>query len=148
MEKSHGRKLSRDEIVHHKDHNKLNNTLDNLEIISRSNHANHHYFESGKAILCPLEKKARGSKNGNAVLNEEQVSIIKVKLLKYEESCREIARRYGVAVETIKSIQKGQSWKHIEPFINTLQPVLQPEAKNSLINNHQVIDYSGVSDGD
>jgi hypothetical protein len=38
MEKHLGRKLSFDETIHHKDGNKENNKLKNLEIISRSDH--------------------------------------------------------------------------------------------------------------
>lgn len=37
-----GRPLTVDEIVHHKDENKLNNNKSNLEIMTRSEHARHH----------------------------------------------------------------------------------------------------------
>lgn len=42
MEEKLGRKLSSDEIVHHKDGNKLNNNPDNLEITNRREHMNIH----------------------------------------------------------------------------------------------------------
>jgi hypothetical protein len=42
MESFLGRKLSSDEIIHHKDKNKLNNDISNLEIVSRSEHINIH----------------------------------------------------------------------------------------------------------
>jgi len=41
------RKISLDEIVHHKDHNKLNNDINNLEIVTRSEHNKIHRFLKG-----------------------------------------------------------------------------------------------------
>ena len=38
MEVKLGRKLLPTEIVHHKDFNKINNSIDNLEILTRSEH--------------------------------------------------------------------------------------------------------------
>lgn len=38
MEDFLGRQLERDEVVHHKDGNKSNNSLENLEVLSRSEH--------------------------------------------------------------------------------------------------------------
>ena len=40
-----GRKLRSDEIVHHKDGNKLNNSIDNLELLTRAEHINLHRIE-------------------------------------------------------------------------------------------------------
>lgn len=45
MQKHLGRKLLSSELVHHKDHNKLNNNLENLEIMSSSEHMKHHWQE-------------------------------------------------------------------------------------------------------
>lgn len=42
MEEYLGRKLKNNEIVHHKDMNKLNNDISNLEIMSRSEHTKLH----------------------------------------------------------------------------------------------------------
>lgn len=43
MEQHLGRKLRSDEIVHHKDEDKQNNDISNLEIMTRSQHASHHH---------------------------------------------------------------------------------------------------------
>lgn len=42
MEKHMGRKLRDDEIIHHIDGNKMNNVVENLEIVSRSQHIDIH----------------------------------------------------------------------------------------------------------
>lgn len=42
MERALGRRLNPDEVVHHIDHNKQNNALENLQIMTRSEHASHH----------------------------------------------------------------------------------------------------------
>lgn len=45
MEKHLGRKLSSDEIIHHKDGDKWNNNISNLEIVTRAEHINIHRDE-------------------------------------------------------------------------------------------------------
>src|SRR5678815_4764825 len=50
MELVIGRKLTRDEIVHHKNGNKLDNRPDNLEITTRSEHRTKH----AKNVPCKL----------------------------------------------------------------------------------------------
>lgn len=42
MEQHLGRSLTSDEVVHHRDGNVQNNSLDNLEVMSRSLHSYHH----------------------------------------------------------------------------------------------------------
>jgi hypothetical protein len=41
MEQHLGRTLSDDEVVHHRDGDKLNNALENLELVTRSHHVSH-----------------------------------------------------------------------------------------------------------
>ncbi len=42
MEKSIGRYLSPNDVIHHKDHNKMNNDIENLLLTDRHSHMNYH----------------------------------------------------------------------------------------------------------
>ncbi len=42
MEKHLGRKLDKDEVVYHKDGDKTNNHISNLELMKRGEHSTHH----------------------------------------------------------------------------------------------------------
>jgi hypothetical protein len=52
MEKYLGRKLKPTEIIHHIDHNKLNNNIANLKIVTRSSHLQEHAYKGYK--LCDI----------------------------------------------------------------------------------------------
>lgn len=49
-----GRWITRAEVVHHKDENRQNNSLDNLEILTRSAHARHHHKPPApsRVVIC------------------------------------------------------------------------------------------------
>lgn len=84
--------------VNHKDGNKLNNCVDNLEWVSPKDNIAH-------AIKLGLRPKTMG------VLNEEQVREIK-KLFKVK-SMKEIADMYNVSLSCIKHIHAGHTWKDV-----------------------------------
>jgi hypothetical protein len=46
MEEHIARRLLPHEVVHHKDHNRQNNAIENLELMTRVEHARHHAFEN------------------------------------------------------------------------------------------------------
>ena len=84
--------------INHKDGNKLNNCVDNLEWVSPKDNIAH-------AIKLGLRPKTMG------VLNEKQVKEIK-KLFKVK-SMKEIADMYNVSLSCIKHIHAGHTWKDV-----------------------------------
>ena len=116
MEKHLGRRLSRTEIIHHIDGDRTNNSLDNLEVMTRAAHARHH--RKGKPI--PGDSKgnggARGERNATAKLKDHQVANIK-ELLAEGKSYKSIGILFDVDPATIRRINLGISWSHITPSV-------------------------------
>ena len=108
MEQKLGRKLQPDELVHHKDEDKLNNNPGNLELTNRSLHAKRHWTP-----LPPLKNRAIGERIGNAKLTNLQVVDIKQRI-KRGETNKFIANKYNVHYDTIRHIRNKKYWKHIK----------------------------------
>lgn len=81
-----GRWLSTDEHVHHIDGNKLNNDIDNLEVLSCSEHAKRHKGETPEAIciVCGTSFKAIGKVNKYCSYNCANSGAVKNKTITKE----------------------------------------------------------------
>ena len=88
------------ETVNHKDGNKTNNCVENLEWCSQKENTIHRSKVLGKA---------RGQKQHLSKLTEEQVLEIFSRLSK-GEATRKLARDYGVSASSLHSIKIGESW--------------------------------------
>lgn len=93
-----GRRLLRTEVVHHIDGNPINNSPDNLAVMTRAQHGRLHSKEG--AGCC------------KAVLSEADVIDIK-KRLRSGESCKSISRSYGRPACSINNIRRGDVWSDI-----------------------------------
>lgn len=51
IEKHLGRRLRTNEVVHHIDGNKLNNTLENLQLLTKDRHDRHHNGKARKGVV-------------------------------------------------------------------------------------------------
>jgi predicted XRE-type DNA-binding protein len=92
--------------VNHKDGNKLNNNLDNLEWVTMHEN-NTHAFENGLI-------NNTGSNNGKAKLTEAKVREIKTLLNESDLSQYDIAEKYNVSRSCILMINLGKRWGHVE----------------------------------
>jgi len=99
------------EVIDHKDLNTLNNHIDNIRAVTRSDNTQLAY-DTG---CYDKEQKAfsgRGEKCYASKLTEEKVIEIKV-LLAQGETHRKIAKQYGVSISTIGYIASGKLWPDV-----------------------------------
>lgn len=76
MEDSLGRYLKDDEFIHHKDGNKLNNDISNLELVYPENHASEHYSD-----------RNIDETSGRFLCNEPKFEEIKFRLYDKDRQC-------------------------------------------------------------
>jgi hypothetical protein len=106
MEQFLGRKLESYEVVHHKDGNKRNNDLENLEVILLSEHSTLHL--TNHIVTDETKEKQRKSHIGKynynvRKLSNEQVSEIR-ELASKGYTRRKLAEIYSVSKGTIDNI--------------------------------------------
>lgn len=90
--------------VDHLDGNKQNNSLGNIEAVTKQENMRRS-FESGR-------KSARGEGHGRAAFTEAQVLQIKSRLSLGERQ-NAIACEYGVTPTAINCIATGRTWSHV-----------------------------------
>lgn len=101
MERNLGRALRAEEVVHHRDGDKSNNSPENLEVMSQSEHASLHAPD-----LLARRNGHRGQSNPRAKLTEADVAVIRSS----SASGRSLASRFGVNPSTIHRIRNGSGW--------------------------------------
>ena len=93
------------ETINHKDGNKLNNFVDNLEWMSfKENRA--HAYTTGLA-------SSKGVRNSKAKLSDIQVVEIVNRYKAGQILQKQLAVEYGVHLSTIQRIINGKAWTHI-----------------------------------
>lgn len=91
--------------INHKDGNKLNNHLDNMELVSIDENNRH-------ALKNKLRIMPKGENNGRAKLTEKQVIEIKG-LLNGGVKIVDITKRFNISQGVVSNIKAGRIWKHL-----------------------------------
>lgn len=110
MEKHLNRKLNSNEIVHHIDENKENNNIENLELMTRSEHSKLHSLNK-KFSKETREKMSKKFKHralySTRKINDEQL-IKMIYDYKNGMKLRQIDRKYNLSNGTFGTIIRGQ----------------------------------------
>lgn len=116
MEQHIGRKLSRNEVVHHKNGDKRDNRIENLEIMSLSEHTKKH--KTGKAHSEKTKQKLSMAMLGRPnvwcrKLTDEDVAFIKENYIARDRNFggRALARKFNVSHITIDYIISGKTYR-------------------------------------
>jgi hypothetical protein len=102
--------------VNHKDGNKLNNEISNLELMTFSENSKHSW-ENGLARPC------KGEGHGMAILDNIKVLTILTMPKKSKNgrgsgfSNTDLSKEFGVSSTRICAIRNGREWKHIHDII-------------------------------
>lgn len=100
--------------VNHKDGNKTNNRVDNLEWATNGENAQHAYdlgLNPREKIFEQIPKP--GELNAAHKLKDNQVVEIRNKYASGNYSLKNISKEYGVYYTTIHKIVKHLTWKHL-----------------------------------
>lgn len=94
----------RNKDINHKDGNKLNNNIDNLEIVTHKENMEH----ASKNNLM-----AKGSRCNRSSLTEKDIKVIRNSYIPYKVTYKMLGDKYGLCYQTIYDIIIRKTWKHV-----------------------------------
>lgn len=117
MEKYLGRKLNRNEVVHHKDGNKLNNDINNLELMSLSEHSKRHQIgrRHSEETKEKYRKRKLGSIAPNRKLSDDDIRYIRnnYKPKDKEFGAKAMQKQFNISHASFTDIIAMKSYKNV-----------------------------------
>jgi len=98
--------------INHKNGQKDDNTLENLEVVTKSENMIHAYEVLGWRP-SPHRNFARGSRTGNAKLTEAEIPEI-LRLHRSGLKNTEIAQMFNVSAVLIGLVVRRKAWRHVD----------------------------------
>lgn len=119
MEQKLGRKLSSDELVHHVNEDTMDNRIENLEVMSRSEHTRLH--QAGRKVADWVRKAQSERMMGKPNTACRKLSDKDVKFIRAhytprdrEFGLRPLAKKYGINHSALHRIIKGARYTDVE----------------------------------
>ena len=105
---------AKQKFIIHKDHNYLNDHVNNLKWATMEEHRAH--TNNSPASILSRKRKAITHSTHAKVLNEKSVRELKTKIWdpKRKLSLKQLAEKYGVSEMQIYRIKSGEFWYHIK----------------------------------
>lgn len=115
MEQYLGRKLSRYEVVHHKNGNKRDNDISNLEVMLLSDHARMHQtgHKYSDEVKQSISERMTGKPNySSRKLTDEDVNYIREHYIPRDKQfgCRALGRMFNISHTSILDIISGKTY--------------------------------------
>ena len=96
--------------VNHRDGDKNNNNVANLEYVTPASNVRHSFQVLGV-------QRAKGSRNSQAKLTEDAVRKIRAAYRAGGTTKAALAQTFGVSPTTVGRVVSGERWKHVEEAI-------------------------------
>lgn len=110
MEISIGRELSPEEHVDHIDENKLNDKIENLQILHPADN-NRKARSHGK--MPSLLDMARGEDSGNSKFSNIEVNSLRKEFLQGNYTIKDFSKKYRISYQSMSDILRGVSYKEV-----------------------------------